>query len=102
MLEILTNKIDELIALCEKHRVMAISVFGSAVRDSMTTDSDIDFLVKFSDEINVLDYADNYFSLLDGLEELSGRSVDLISVNSIRNPVLREEINRSKIDLYAA
>ena len=98
----LSNRIDEIIALCEKHKVKAISVFGSAARNSMTPESDIDFLVQFSEEIDVLDYADNYFSFLQGLEQITGRSIDLLSVNSLRNPVLREEIIRSKIDLYAA
>lgn len=102
MVEILSNRMDEIIAHCEKHKVKAISVFGSAARNAMTPESDIDFLIQFSEEIDVLDYADNYFSLIEGLEQITGRRIDLVSVNSLRNPVLREEINRSKIDLYAA
>jgi predicted nucleotidyltransferase len=102
MEELLLNRMNEIINLCKKHQVKAISVFGSAARNSMTPESDIDFLVQFSEEIDVLDYADNYFSFLEGLERITGRSIDLLSVNSLRNPVLKEEINRSKIDLYAA
>lgn len=102
MIELLSNKIDEIVALCEKHKVKAISVFGSAAKNSMTANSDIDFLVRFSEDIDVLDYSDNYFSLLEGLEQLTGRSIDLLSVNALRNPVLKAEINSSKIDLYAA
>jgi predicted nucleotidyltransferase len=102
MVELISNRIDEIISLCKKHKVKAISVFGSAARNSMTATSDIDFLVQFSDDIDVLDYADNYFSFLEGLEQITGRKIDLLSVNSLRNPVLKEEINRSKIDLYAA
>lgn len=102
MIELLSNSMNDIIALCEKHKVKAISVFGSAARNTMTSDSDIDFLVHFSKDIDVLDYADNYFSFLEGLEQITGRKIDLLSVNSLRNPVLKEEINRSKIDLYAA
>lgn len=102
MVELISNRIDEIISLCKKHKVKAISVFGSAARNSMTATSDIDFLVQFSDDIDVLDYADNYFSFLEGLEQITGRKIDLLSVNSLRNPVLKQEINRSKIDLYAA
>ena len=102
MLEILSNKLDKIIPLCEKHKVKTISVFGSAARNDMTAESDIDFLVQFSDEIDVLDYADNYFAFLEGLKEITGKKIDLISTNSLRNPILKEEINRSKIELYAA
>ena len=102
MLEILTNKLDKIIPLCEKHKVKTISVFGSAARNAMTAESDIDFLVQFSDEIDVLDYADNYFAFREGLKEITGKKIDLISTNSLRNPILKEEINRSKIELYAA
>ena len=68
----------------------------------MTTDSDIDFLVQFSEEIDVLDYADNYFDFLEGLKDLTRREIDLVSVRSLRNPVLKEEINKTKVELYAA
>ena len=102
MVEVLSNKLDKIISLCEKHKVKTISVFGSAARNAMTAESDIDFLVQFSAEIDVLDYADNYFALLEGLEEITGKKIDLISTNSLRNPILKEEINRSKIELYSA
>ena len=68
----------------------------------MLANSDVDFLVRFSDEIDVLDYADNYFSLLEELENLLGKKVDLTTNKSLMNPVLIQEIDRSKVDLYAA
>ncbi|MBK6951815.1 MAG: nucleotidyltransferase domain-containing protein [Crocinitomicaceae bacterium] len=102
MVELISNRLNEITILCQKHRVKSISVFGSAARNTMTAESDIDFLVQFSDDIDVLDYADNYFLLLEGLERITGRHIDLVSMNSLRNPVLKEEIIRSKIDLYAA
>ncbi len=68
----------------------------------MHENSDIDFLVQFPDEIDVLEYADNYFSFLEALEELMVMRIDLVSKKSLKNTVLIEEIDRSKIDLYAA
>ena len=68
----------------------------------MTSTSDVDFLVQFSDEIDVLDYADNYFSFIEGLEKITGKKVDILSSKSLTNPVLKEEINRTKLDLYEA
>ena len=102
MVDVLLNNIDQIKSLCVTHKVISIAVFGSAARNTMTSESDIDFLVHFSPDIDVLDYADNYFSFLEGLEKITGRKIDLLSVNSLKNPVLLEEINRSKIDLYAA
>tara|TARA_R110002096_G_scaffold158739_11_gene324240 strand:+ start:4131 stop:4337 length:207 start_codon:yes stop_codon:yes gene_type:complete len=68
----------------------------------MLENSDIDLLVAFSDDIDILDYADNYFSLLDTLQNISNRKVDLVSSKSIKNPVLKEEVYQTKVELYAA
>lgn len=62
----------------------SIALFGSAAKVVMNAKSDIDLLVEFSSELKILDYADNYFSLLDELEELLERKVDLVSVKSLK------------------
>lgn len=96
------DKLNEIIMLCKEHQVISFAIFGSAAKESMSDESDVDFLVQFSEEIDVLDYADNYFSLLEKLERLIGRKIDLVSKRSLRNPVLIDDIDRSKVDLYAA
>ncbi|WMN12240.1 nucleotidyltransferase domain-containing protein [Marivirga salinae] len=102
MVALVQNKLEEIIAVSKEHSVESISLFGSAAKGSMNHKSDIDFLVQFSKDLDVLDYADNYFSLLEKLEKILDRKVDLLSVNSLKNPVLKEEIYQSKVDLYAA
>jgi hypothetical protein len=102
MIDLVKNKLNAIVAACKKHHVESVALFGSAAKNTMNEDSDIDFLVEFSDDIDVLDYADNYFSLLDHLQEILDREVDLVSAKSLKNPVLKEEIYESKIDLYAA
>ena len=102
MIKLIENKLEEIIALCEIHHVKAISLFGSAAKNTMSHNSDVDFLVRFSDTLDVLDYADNYFAFLDGLEKITGKKVDLLSSKALKNPILKEEIYSSKIDLYAA
>lgn len=103
MIDLIQNKISEIIAACKEHHVESIALFGSAAKNAMHEDSDIDFLVEFSQDIDVLDYADNYFSLLGQLQKiLINRKVDLVSSKSLKNPVLKEEIYKSKVDLYAA
>lgn len=99
---LIQKKLDEIIDVCKQHHVGALSLFGSAANNTMHKDSDIDFLVEFSSDIDVLDYADNYFSLHEKLQDILNRKVDLLSTKSIKNSVLKQEIDRSKVSLYAA
>ena len=102
MIKIIEDKIEQIIVLSKIHRVSSIALFGSAAKGTMNEESDIDFLVQFSDELHLLDYADNYFSYLEKLEALMGRKIDLVTKKSLRNRVLIEEIEQSKVELYAA
>ena len=63
--------------------------------------SDLDFLVEF-DPISPGSYADAYFGLMEGLEELFGRSVDLVVDSAIRNPYFRHAVEQTRSPLYAA
>ena len=47
-------------------------------------------------------YADAYFGLLESLQELFGRPVDLVVASSIKNPYFRGTVERTKALLYAA
>ncbi len=102
MIKLIEDRLTDIIVLCQEHHVKSIALFGSAAKGTMNENSDIDFLVQFSDEIDVLEYADNYFSFIEQLEKLMGKRIDLVSRKSLKNPVLIEEIDRSKLDLYAA
>lgn len=102
MNKFIQNKLDEIIAACKQHQVESISLFGSAAKNAMHKNSDIDLLVEFADDIDVLDYADNYFSLLEQLQDILNKKVDLVTSKSLKNPVLKEEIYQSKVVLYAA
>lgn len=102
MIKQIEDKLQDIIRLCKLHGVNSIAIFGSAANNTMKENSDIDFLVQFSESIDVLEYADNYFSLLEKLERLMGKKIDLVSKKSLKNPILIEEIDRSKVELYAA
>lgn len=102
MVDEVKNKLDALTSACKEHKVVSLALFGSAARQDMNESSDVDLLVGFSDEIQAIDYADNYFSLLDRLQAILGRKVDLVSIKALKNPVFKAEVFRSKIELYAA
>ena len=87
--------------LCRRHHVKTLELFGSAVDGTFEpTRSDLDFLVEFL-PVEPVVYADAYFDLVHGLEDLFHRSVDLLTVPSIRNPYLRKAIDQQRQVVYA-
>jgi predicted nucleotidyltransferase len=44
----------------------------------------------------------DYFDLLDGLQKLFGRKVDLVMPGAIRNPHLMQAVERQRQPVYAA
>jgi uncharacterized protein len=102
MVDLLSSHITELHSIFKVHHLVKAEVFGSVLTSEFNLESDIDILVTFDNNIALLDYADNYFSLKECLEELLNRRVDLVSSKSLKNPVLIESINNSKQSLYAA
>jgi len=94
---------QEIEALCRRLDIRRLDVFGSAVGDSFDVDrSDVDVLVEFDSDHPGFDYFGAYFALKEGLEQLLGRAVDVVSVTSIRNPYFRDQVMRTRESLYAA
>ena len=88
--------------LCRQFRVRRLELFGSAVGETFDPKtSDLDFLVDFED-LKPEGYADTYFGLLEGLQELFKRNVDLVMISAVKNPYFLESIERSRTLLYAA
>jgi predicted nucleotidyltransferase len=88
--------------LCRRHHVHRLELFGSAVAGGFDpSSSDLDFLVEFED-LQPGECANAYFGLLEGLEEIFRRRVDLVVAGSVKNPYLLESIRQSKALLYAA
>lgn len=101
MNDLLREKRAELEALCRKHFVTELAVFGSALREDFTASSDLDFVVVFGN-VSKGHYADTYLGLKDDLEHLFGRKVDLIERAGIRNPYFERELSATARLLYAA
>lgn len=96
---IIDSNIDKIRALCQKHKVARLFVFGSILTENFKTTSDIDLLVDFTD-VELYDYADNYFGLKSSLEKLLKRRIDLLEDKAIKNPYLRNSIESSKKKIY--
>ncbi len=102
MLEMIEASRSELIDLCDRYGVRRLALFGSALRDDFDPGrSDLDLLVEFS-PTSPQEHAEAYFGLLENLESLFGRRVDLLEIGAVRNPYLRREIEEQQETLYAA
>ncbi len=102
MTDVLEHHRQDLAALCRKHRVRRLDVFGSAARgDFDEKSSDVDLLVEFEDMPHA-DRADEYLGFLTAVEALLQRRVDLVEVSAVRNSYLRRGIEASKELVYAA
>ena len=89
-------------AICQRYRISRLDVFGSAARadDFNPASSDADFLVEFASDAHA--GLDEYFGAKAALEQLLGRSVDLVESGAVRNPYVLASINRSRESIYAA
>lgn len=98
---IIANYSDEIAELCRRHRVHRLELFGSAAKGEFQSQSDVDFLVEFA-PLPAGQRADAYFGLLESLQELLDRPVDLVMLKAIRNRYFLEAIADSRKLLYAA
>lgn len=89
---LLSGKAQELRNVCRRHRVRRLELVGSAAAGTFQeASSDLDFLVVFAD-MTPPEHARSYLGLIEDLQELFGRRVDLIEEKAIRNPLFREAV----------
>jgi predicted nucleotidyltransferase len=102
MLETIETNRMSIAALCRKHGVRRLDLFGSAAREDFdAARSDIDFLVEFLSYADPM-IADHWFGLQEDLAELLRREVDLTSMRTAVNPYFLAVANRSRVTLYAS
>ncbi len=86
--------------ICKDLRVKRIDLVGSASRDDFQTEkSDIDVIVEFDGFDNLFD---RYFELKNRLESQLGRQVDVIQEGAVKNPYVRESLNRDRVRIYGS
>jgi predicted nucleotidyltransferase len=78
--------------------------FGSVLTPNFNTNSDVDLIVDFKD-IDVKDYADNYFDFKFTLQDIFKRKVDLLgrteyAIISIASNIRQIENNKWQNILY--
>jgi predicted nucleotidyltransferase len=85
--------------LCKFYKVKSLYAFGSVLTDHFNPDSDIDMIVDFAN-IDVADYADNYFDFKFSLQEILKRPIDLMEEKAIKNPYFRQSVNQQRQLVY--
>lgn len=100
---LITQHLEEVGALCEKYRVKRLSVFGSAVKGTFDEErSDLDFAVEFLPDTPRGGLHGPYFNLLNDLQELFGRDVDLVDQSRIENPYFRQVLELTQQEVYGS
>ena len=83
MKNLIEKNIQKIAALCKKHKVSQLFVFGSILTGRFNDGSDIDLIdFKYS------------------LEDLFGREVDLLEEQTIKNPYLKKNLDATKMLIY--
>ena len=78
--------------ISKRFDVERVGLFGSAARDELREDSDVDVLVSFRGRATF----DGYMGLKFYLEELFGRKVDLVTEKGLK-PRARSHVERDLI-----
>ena len=86
-IEIPKEKIEDFF---RRWKIKEMAIFGSALREDFGLHSEIDLLVTFSEEApwSLFDWAE----MIEELKKMTGREIDLVDRESIRNPFKRRSI----------
>lgn len=93
-------RVNDFKLLCSSHNVSKLYAFGSATTQLFNSESsDIDLIVELNSS-DPIERGESLLDLWDKFEVFFKRKVDLLTESSIKNPVLKASINRTKVLLY--
>jgi uncharacterized protein len=91
---------EQIVRFCEKWKIAEFALFGSVIRDDFRPDSDVDVLITFHPDIPWSLY--DWMDMIEELQGMFGREVDLVEKSTLRNPFRRRAILENNQVLYAA
>lgn len=98
-MNLIEEYIKDITELCKTHKVKSLYAFGSVLTDKFNNKSDVDLIVDFQ-QLDVLDYGDNYYDLKFSLENILKRNIDLLEQKAIKNPYFIKTLNQNKKLIY--
>jgi uncharacterized protein len=97
---IVSSKLPQIQTLCKEHKVKELYVFGSRGKNGKPReDSDFDLLIEFN-ENDPINRGRLLLNLYLEFEKLFNSKVDLVTYESVRNPILEEYIGTSRELIY--
>jgi len=88
-----------IVEACRRNGVTRAALVGSSTQpDASVSPRDLDILVDLGPVLE--GRSRRYFNLIADLEAASGRPVDLVEWEAIKNPYLRAEFERTQVVLY--
>ena len=98
--ESIKNRESEFVSLCQSHEVKSLYAFGSSINERFNEDkSDIDLLIELSTK-DPLKKGEYLIDLWNLFEVFFQRKVDLLTISQIKNPILKKNIENSKVLVY--
>ena len=96
-IDIPKEKIED---FCRRWKIKEMAIFGSVLREDFGPESDVDFLVTFFEQArwNLFDWVE----MIEELKKITGREIDLVDRESIRNPYRRRSILAGMEVIYGA
>lgn len=98
--DLIKKNYEQFSGLCKSHNVKSLFAFGSSVTGNFRESSDVDLVVELNEK-DPLKKGELLLSFWDKLEGFFKRKVDLLTAESIKNPVLKKEIEDTKQLIYA-
>ena len=89
---------EALAAVCQRHGIRRLALFGSVLRGDAGSDSDLDILVEFEPGRTP---GLRFITVQDELSALLGRKVDL-NTPGFLSPHFRDRVQREALPLYEA
>ena len=93
MLDKVREQRENVRRLARRHRGRCVYVFGSCARQEETPKSDVDLLIDFEPGATLFGLAD----LQDELQTLLGRSVDIISMQALKEDSFGHRVRQEMI-----
>ena len=91
----------EILKACNTYKVKELHAFGSVLSNQFSDQSDVDFAVDFNRD-NFNGSFQQFIDFKEALEAILKRTVDLVSIHSVRNPVFLQTLHETKQCIYAA